>query len=150
MPSLLLYGRPSAVWTMVSDRAKERNLAIVLGGPDEAALKARAAKLGATFVVFGHGDSADEVDAAIQSSGAAVLLNCDAPFSASLPPLVAACLRTHVDYLDVSAEPAAAAHAQSLDAVARAKGVRLRALRAGCRPRPHCHCLTRHHHHRSF
>ncbi|PON28855.1 hypothetical protein TGAM01_v201963 [Trichoderma gamsii] len=101
MANLIIYGATGYTGRLASEFAKSDNLQFTVAGKSESKLKALAASLGVEYRIFALGDP-KVVDAALQ--GARVLLNCSGPFLHTAEPLIEACIRNGVHYLDIAAE----------------------------------------------
>ena len=119
--SILIYGATGYTGSMIASHAKASGLDIVLGGRDETKLASLADTLGVTCRVFQV-----EGDAAILAlSGVHVLLNCAGPFARTAEPLMRACIKAGVHYLDITAEIGVYRLAERLGGDAEAAGVML-------------------------
>jgi short subunit dehydrogenase-like uncharacterized protein len=118
--AILVYGATGFTGRLVATAAKARGLSPILAARNEQKLRAAALELQLAARVA-RLDSAASVDAILD--GVAVVLNAAGPFAATVDPLVQACLRAGVHYLDLSAERAAIEGARRYDAQARAAGV---------------------------
>lgn len=119
-PSILVYGATGFTGQLVVEAAVRRGLPIVLAGRDEAKLREQVRRLGLPGRVA-RLESARTVDGILDGVG--VVVNLAGPFAATANPLIEACLRAGVHYLDVSAESASIEGAQRYDQQARARGV---------------------------
>ena len=122
MKSMMIYGATGYTGRMTAEHAAAAGLAVILGGRDAARLAKLADELGVRYRAFSVDDAA-AVDDAI--AGVSVLLNCAGPFMKTADPLMRACLRSHVDYLDIAAELDSYLLAEKLDQEARSAGVML-------------------------
>lgn len=120
--SLLVYGAYGFTGRIVLEHLRRRGLDFVVAGRDEARARAAAAAFGVAHRVFSL-DDARAIDRGL--AGARVLLNAAGPFSSTAKPLLDACLRKRVHYLDVCGELAPLEHAASLDDAAKKRGVML-------------------------
>ena len=102
MARLMIYGATGYTGRMASEHAKRAALDFVLAGRTETKLKELAVSLGVPYSVFGVADS-QTVDAAL-GGGITVLLNCAGPFMRTAAPLIGACIRNGIHYLDIAAE----------------------------------------------
>ena len=114
---IVVYGATGYTGGLVARRLAERGLAPVLAGRRAPALRAVAGPLGLDHRVGGLED--------LDLAGATVLLNCAGPFARTQGPLVAACLRAGVHYLDLAGEVPEHRALAARDADARAAGVLL-------------------------
>lgn len=95
------YGATGYTGRITSEHAKRATLDFVLAGRTESKLKELSVSLAVPYIVFGVDDS-HTVDAAL--GGIAVLLNCAGPFMRTAAPLIGACIRNGIHYLDIAAE----------------------------------------------
>lgn len=122
IPSMrwMIYGANGYTGELIAREAARRGLAPVLAGRRRESVESLASNLGLEARAFGL----DDVPALTeQIRGHALVLNCAGPFSATAAPMMEACLRAGVHYLDITGEIAVFEHAQSLDARAREAGV---------------------------
>jgi short subunit dehydrogenase-like uncharacterized protein len=98
---LLIYGANGYTGMLIARRAAAQGMASVLAGRDGAAVAALAEELRMSPRVFALDDPA-AVAAGLQGTGA--VLNCAGPFSRTAAPLVDACLRAGIHYLDITGE----------------------------------------------
>jgi len=99
--SWILYGATGYTGRLIAAEANRRGLQPVLAGRDQAAVSAIAQDLGLEFKAFGL-DNVQEIRDAIR--GAALVLHCAGPFSATAAPMIKACLGEGVHYLDITGE----------------------------------------------
>lgn len=114
---ILIYGATGYTGELIVAEALRRNLAPIVAGRDSAKVAAVGSRTGLATRTF----SVDAPDL----SGVTVLLNVAGPFSRTARPLVDACLRAGVHYLDVTGEIAVFESLAARDAEARAAGVLL-------------------------
>jgi short subunit dehydrogenase-like uncharacterized protein len=119
---LLLYGCNGYTARLLVPRLRALGIDLVVAGRNEAAVHAVAAESGSVPSVFALEDPA-RVDECVEN--AAVVLNAAGPFSRTAPPLIDACLRKRVDYLDLSGELEPITYAAECGAFARSLGVML-------------------------
>lgn len=100
---LLVYGANGYTGTLIAELARSSDLTPVLAGRNAQTIAALAERLGFEHRVFGL-DGPSTVDACLE--GIAVVLHCAGPFSRTAAPMVDACLRMGVHYLDVTGEVA--------------------------------------------
>jgi short subunit dehydrogenase-like uncharacterized protein len=120
--SLLVYGANGYTGELVSRRAAAAGLPLVLAGRNAPAVSALGQELGAAHRAFAL-DDAPALDAGLE--GAKVVLNCAGPFSRTAAPMIEACLRARVHYLDITGEPDVFVAAAERDAAARAAAITL-------------------------
>ncbi|MCY1080244.1 saccharopine dehydrogenase family protein [Archangium lansingense] len=116
----LLYGATGYTGRLLARAANERGLRPILCGRDEPRLAAMASELGLEYRVARLDDGLDEALRGVQ-----VVLHAAGPFSSTCRPMVDACLRVGVHYLDLSGEVAAIEGVFQRGAEARRRGVML-------------------------
>ena len=99
--SVLLYGATGYTGRLIVEEAVAQGLRPVLSGRNAADVQALAAAHGLEARPVGLDDAA-ALDAAL--SGITVVLHCAGPFTRLGPPMVAACLRHRIHYLDITGE----------------------------------------------
>ena len=99
--SWLIYGANGYTGELIARAAAERGMAPTLAGRTREKVEPLAAELGLLSRVFGL-DDPDAVAANI--AGMRVVLHCAGPFSATSAPVLEACLRAGVHYLDITGE----------------------------------------------
>lgn len=123
MPTLLIYGATGYTGRMASHNAKRLGLDLVIAGRTQSAkVKELASELGVSYKLFDVSET-KLVDAALD--GVSVLLNCAGPFLRTAEPLITACIRNKVHYLDCAAELDSYKLAEKLDQEAKDAGVML-------------------------
>lgn len=120
MSTLLIYGATGYTGRMAAERAKALGLDFAIAGRNQQRLASLAAQLDVPYRVF---DS--DADAAVSLSGISVLLNFAGPFVHTAEPLMRACIKAGVDYLDITAEINIYRLAEKLGAEAAANHVML-------------------------
>ncbi|OJJ07155.1 hypothetical protein ASPVEDRAFT_88410 [Aspergillus versicolor CBS 583.65] len=116
MAPLIIYGATGYTGQMASENAKALNLDFSIAGRTNDKLQSLASSLDVPYSVLdvnNHG----LIDSALKD--ASVLLNCAGPFIRTAKPLMEACIRNKVHYLDVSAELGSYQQAYKLDEDAR-------------------------------
>jgi short subunit dehydrogenase-like uncharacterized protein len=116
----MLYGANGYTGELIAREAVRRDLNPVLAGRAAAKLEQLAGALGLQARIFDL-ENATAVESCID--GAALVLNCAGPFSATAAPMMTACLAAHVHYLDITGEIGVFEHAKTLNAAARAAGI---------------------------
>jgi short subunit dehydrogenase-like uncharacterized protein len=116
----MLYGANGYTGELIAREAVRRDLNPVLAGRTAAKLEQLAGALGLQARSFDL-ENATAVERCID--GAALVLNCAGPFSATAAPMMTACLAAHVHYLDITGEIGVFEHAKTLNAAARAAGI---------------------------
>ncbi|KAK7430949.1 hypothetical protein QQZ08_002478 [Neonectria magnoliae] len=101
MSTLMIYGAAGYTGRMASLHAKSLGLDFLLAGRTEAKVKDFASSLNVPYRVFDV-NNAQLIDSAL--GGISVILNCAGPFMRTAEPLMMACIRNGVHYLDIAAE----------------------------------------------
>ncbi|MDB4952350.1 MAG: Saccharopine dehydrogenase [Gemmatimonadetes bacterium] len=122
MADFILYGANGYTGRLAAAHAVERGLKPILAGRNGAEVRALAAELGLPHRVFAL-DDPGAVDEGL--AGAAVVLHCAGPFARTSRPMVDACLRGRVHYLDITGEIAVFEAAAGRGAAAEKAGVML-------------------------
>jgi short subunit dehydrogenase-like uncharacterized protein len=117
---LVIYGATGYTGELIAREAVRRGLQPVLAGRNEATVAALAQELVCEYRIA-QLDDPGALDRALQ--GATVTMHCAGPFSATSAPMVAACLRQHSHYLDITGEIDVLEAAHARDADARRAGV---------------------------
>lgn len=97
----LIYGANGYTGELTARIAVEQGLRPILAGRNSAQVAAIAARLGLPHRIAALDDRA-ALDALLHE--VAVVLHCAGPFVHTAAPMVDACLRTHVHYLDITGE----------------------------------------------
>ncbi len=98
----LLYGANGYVGSAIAELAVQRGVRPVLSGRNAEAVQTLADELGLESVISTVDDPSG-LDAAM--AGVPVVLNCAGPFIYTATPIIEACLRNGVHYLDITGEP---------------------------------------------
>lgn len=112
MAPLIIYGATGYTGQMASENAKALNLDFSIAGRTNDKLQSLASSLDVPYSVLGV-ENPGVLDSALKD--ASVLLNCAGPFIRTAKPLMEACIRNKVHYLDVSAELGSYKQAYKLD-----------------------------------
>jgi len=112
---LLIYGATGYTGKLVVDEAIRRGLTPIVAGRDAAKVAEVGARTGLPTRTF-------PVDAP-DLTGVTVLLNIAGPFSRTAKPMIDACLRAGVHYLDVTGEIAVFEACAARDAEAKTAGI---------------------------
>lgn len=115
----LLYGANGYTGELIAEECARRKIDVVLAGRRESAIRPLAERLSLSHRVFPLDDGA-QVAREIRDF-AAVLLAAG-PFSKTSEPVVDACIRTGVHYLDITGEIAVFEAVHARDAEARSSG----------------------------
>ena len=97
----LLYGATGYTGQLIARRAAEQGIPLILAGRNAEKVAALATQLGFDYQVFGLEDI-DEIEENIR--GAGVVLHAAGPFIRTAAPMMEACLRAGVHYLDITGE----------------------------------------------
>ncbi|MDC3743980.1 saccharopine dehydrogenase NADP-binding domain-containing protein [Pseudomonas syringae pv. syringae] len=119
MSTLLIYGATGYTGRMAAERARALGLNVEIAGRNQQRLASLAAQLDVNYRVF----DADQAEGFL--SGISVLLNFAGPFVQTAEPLMRACIKAGVDYLDITAEINVYRLAERLGAEAAANQVML-------------------------
>jgi len=120
-PRWMIYGSTGYTGQLIAQEAVQRGLEPMLSGRRAAAVEALAARLGRPYRVF----AVDAPGLEDQVRGFELVLNCAGPFSATAVPLVEACIRAGVHYLDITGEIDVIEAAAARGSTARQAGVML-------------------------
>ncbi len=99
--TFLLYGANGYTGELIARFASEYNLAPILAGRNQVALKAMADKLKLDFEVIDLENTA-ALEAALRK--VKVVVNAAGPFDATCVPMVKACFKTGAHYLDINGD----------------------------------------------
>jgi short subunit dehydrogenase-like uncharacterized protein len=97
----LIYGATGYTGKLIAHMAAAKGLKPILAGRDKTKIQPLADSLSLPWRAFTLSDAAG-TDAGLK--GASVVLHCAGPFSKTYKPMVAACLRNGVHYLDITGE----------------------------------------------
>jgi short subunit dehydrogenase-like uncharacterized protein len=118
----MIYGANGYTGELIAREAARRGLRPILAGRSAAAIVPLAKDLGLDHRVIALED-ATALDAAL--GAVALVLHCAGPFARTSRPMVEACLRKRVHYLDITGEIEVFEACAARNAVARAAGVTL-------------------------
>ena len=99
--AILIYGATGYTGKLIVEAAAGRGVRPILAGRNLEKVKAVAGPLGLSARAFDLRDPG-RIDAALE--GVSAVLCAAGPFSATSRPMVAACLRNRVPYLDITGE----------------------------------------------
>lgn len=119
-PALLLYGAYGYTGALTARFAKARGMRLILAGRDAEKTAEVAQRWSMEHRVFGLEDSR-AIDEGLR--GVTAVLHCAGPFSRTSRPMVDACLRNRVHYLDITGEIAVFEACAARSAEARDAGV---------------------------
>lgn len=120
--NFLIYGANGYTGELIARLAVEQGLRPVLSGRNREAVAALAHELGLDFRIANL-DAPAELDLALADMGA--VIHCAGPFWRTAAPMVDACLRNRVDYLDITGEIAVFEALHRRDAEAKTAGIML-------------------------
>lgn len=113
MGTVLLYGAYRYTGRLVTEYARHNGLDLVLAGRNPQELRDLASSLNLPHRTFDVSDSPEAIKSALR--GISVVLNCAGSFHRTALPLMKACIRNGVHYLDIAAELDSYFHAQDLE-----------------------------------
>lgn len=116
----MIYGANGYSGELIAREAKRRGMTPTLAGRREENIRPLADSLGLPWKAFSL-ERVEEIVRAIE--GNALVLHCAGPFSATSRPMVEACLRAKVSYLDITGEIEVFESIMSRDQEARDAGV---------------------------
>lgn len=119
---LLVYGANGYTGRLLLEALSHTDVQIIAAGRNPSETTEVAERLGLEHRVF---DLLDPAVIDFNLAGAAVVLNAAGPFVYTAQPLIDACLRQRVDYLDLSGEVEALEYAERCDRFARSQGIML-------------------------
>lgn len=118
--TFMIYGANGYTGRLIAERALAMGHKPILAGRNRDAIQDVAGKLGLAYRVFDLGDPAG---IAAELEGVSLVLHCAGPYSQTSRPMVDACLRASVHYLDITGEYAVLEAVLSRDEEAKAAGV---------------------------
>lgn len=118
----MIYGAYGYTGHLIAELAITKGLKPILAGRSEDKLKPVAEKLNLPYRAFGLDDS-NAIDQALE--GVKVMLHCAGPFVHTFKPMVDACVRNGVHYLDITGEWYVFESVAKLDAQAKEKNIML-------------------------
>jgi short subunit dehydrogenase-like uncharacterized protein len=101
MTTFMIYGATGYTGRLASQYSKSIGIDFVAAGRNDGSVKQLASLLEVPYRTFGV-DDRQAIDSCLR--GIRVLLNCAGPFARTAEPLMDACIRCGVHYLDISAE----------------------------------------------
>jgi short subunit dehydrogenase-like uncharacterized protein len=120
MSEFLLYGAYGYTGQLIIEEAFAQGLKPILAGRQAAKLQALAEQYQLPYLAFALEDQA-ALEAALKQ--VKVVLHAAGPFSQTAEPMLQACLKMGVHYLDITGEIAVFERCASLDAAARQAGI---------------------------
>ncbi|MEM7373129.1 MAG: saccharopine dehydrogenase NADP-binding domain-containing protein [Bacteroidota bacterium] len=118
--TFLLYGSYGYTGRLIAEQAKEYGLTPILAGRDDARVKAQAESLGYDYRVFALDDPA-ELDKQMQD--VSMVFHSAGPYIYTARPMMEACLRNKVHYVDITGEIEVFEMAHEFDAQAKQAGI---------------------------
>lgn len=116
----MIYGANGYTGELIARRAVAQGQKPVIAGRSQAKVEQLAKELGLEFRVFGL-DNPSDIENHISDLN--LVLHCAGPFSVTAEPMMRACIKTKVNYLDITGEIKVFELAQSLDSQAKEAGV---------------------------
>src|SRR5262245_57011982 len=122
MSNFLLYGASGYTGGLIAREAVRRGLHPVLAGRNQHAVEQPAAELNCSSRAF----ALDDIEQIVrQLHDVKAVLHCAGPFVHTAQPMMEACLRAGVNYLDITGEIPVIEAAAARDAAAKRAGVAL-------------------------
>lgn len=121
-PNWLIYGANGYTGELIAREAAQRGMKPILAGRNGSAIEVLATELGLDQRSFAL-DDPKAIEAGL--NGCTLVLNCAGPFSHTAQPMIAACLLTHTDYLDITGEIAVFEMAAAHDVIAKTANIML-------------------------
>lgn len=122
MSDFLIYGAYGFTGKLIAEEAKRKGHAPLLAGRDEDKIKAVATELDMPWRAFSLDDT-QALDEAL--TGRKAVIHAAGPYSSTAKPMVEACLRNGVHYLDITGELEVFEYIATLDREARERGIAL-------------------------
>jgi short subunit dehydrogenase-like uncharacterized protein len=119
---ILLYGANGYIGELIAREAAKRQLPVTLSGRSKKAVTDLAAELRLPYIILDLQDS-DALERGLASFQ--VVLHAAGPFVHTAEPMIRACLKKGVHYLDITGEIPVFELAASLDAEAKNRGIML-------------------------
>jgi short subunit dehydrogenase-like uncharacterized protein len=119
---ILLYGANGYTGELIAREAAKRNLPVTLSGRSKQAIETLATELHLPYIILDL-QNTDALERAIASFQ--VVLHAAGPFIHTAEPMIRACLKNGVHYLDITGEILVFELAASLDEEAKNRGVML-------------------------
>ena len=116
----MIYGANGYTGHLIVVEAKRQGLNPVLAGRSADPIQKLAAELGLSAQIF---DLRDVASSSVALSDIAVVANCAGPFTATSGPMIDACLKGRIHYLDITGEIEVFLAAQCRHADAKSAGV---------------------------
>ena len=120
--TILLYGANGYTGKLIARMASDHGITPILAGRTEESIKPLADELGYTYRIADL-SNADALDKAL--AGIKVVLHAAGPFKFTAKPMIEACIRNGVHYLDITGEIMVYEMAKKYSSQAAEKGVML-------------------------
>lgn len=117
---ILIYGAYGYTGRLIVDESLKHGLKITLAGRNEQKLKRLALEKNLPHVAFSLRDDFDQ-----HLKNITLVIHCAGPFEFTAEPMVKACIRNNVHYLDITGEYTVFEHLKTYDQEAKAKGIML-------------------------
>jgi short subunit dehydrogenase-like uncharacterized protein len=118
---LLIYGATGYTGALITRAVMAAGASLALAGRNGQKLRLLASELGVNDVRVATLDDARGLDRALV--GVRAVLNAAGPFRSTAPPIIEACLRQGVHYLDVTGEAGVIDEASRTDSEAKRRGI---------------------------
>jgi short subunit dehydrogenase-like uncharacterized protein len=122
MKKILIYGSYGYTGQLIVEHAAREGLRPILGGRDEAQLRAQAGQYNLEYRTFSL-EETSKLDSTLREVDA--VLHCAGPFVHTYRQMAEACLRTKCHYVDISGEIAGFEALAAMDAPAKEAGIML-------------------------
>ncbi|RFU77340.1 saccharopine dehydrogenase [Trichoderma arundinaceum] len=122
MVEFMIYGATGYTGRLASEYSKSLGMNFIVAGRNDGSVKQIASSLEVPYRVF-NTDDRQILDSSLR--GIRVLLNCAGPFMRTAEPLIDACIRCGIHYLDISAELTSYRLVEERDGKAKAANVML-------------------------
>ena len=121
-PSILLYGANGYTGKLIIQQAIQQQIPIVLAGRNAASIQALAQQYQLPWRIASL-DDAPQIDAILKNI--TIVLHAAGPFSITAKPMIEACLRNNIHYLDITGEIPVFEMAKKYDAAAKEANIML-------------------------
>jgi short subunit dehydrogenase-like uncharacterized protein len=123
MAGIMIYGATGYTGLLASEYAKSIGIGFIIAGRTNPKLQSLASVLSVPYRTLNVDDSPAHIDSSLQDI--TVLLNYAGPYHRTAKPLMEACIRNNVHYLDIAAELNSYKLAEELDEEAKIAKVML-------------------------
>ncbi|HVG42502.1 MAG TPA: saccharopine dehydrogenase NADP-binding domain-containing protein, partial [Chitinophagaceae bacterium] len=118
--TFLLYGATGYTAQIIISLAKEYGLKPILAGRNEEAISAVAKQYNLPYRIANL-DNKDQLDRALKD--VTLILNAAGPFKRTAKPIIEACIKNKVNYIDITGEIPVFEEAKSYDDAAKVSGI---------------------------